>query len=271
MEFKDIISIHGAPRSGTSWLGQIFDSSPEVRYKFQPLFSYAFKDRLNLQSSAKEIDEFFNEVYLKKDPFLDQEDKKEKGSYPVFEEKDEKPNFLITKMVRYHFLIPHFLSNMPSIKVIGIVRHPCGVLNSWYKAPREFRPEWDFKKEWQYAPSKNQFRPEEYFGYNRWKELTQIFLYCQEKWPEKFYLIRYEDLVENTIQVIGEAFLFSGIEMNKQTKEFLLKSKSDHQNDEYSVYKGNKDHRDWESELDKNIIKHIYKDLAGTNMEIFLK
>ena len=43
MGFDRIISIHGVPRSGTSWLGQILDSSPKVRYKFQPLFSYAFK------------------------------------------------------------------------------------------------------------------------------------------------------------------------------------------------------------------------------------
>ena len=42
-----ITYLAGVARSGTSWLGQIFDSSPEVRYSFQPLFSYEFKNRVN--------------------------------------------------------------------------------------------------------------------------------------------------------------------------------------------------------------------------------
>ena len=41
------IAIHSAPRSGSSWLGQILNSSPKVCFRFQPLFSYAFKDYLN--------------------------------------------------------------------------------------------------------------------------------------------------------------------------------------------------------------------------------
>ena len=36
----------GVPRSGTSWFGELFNSSPRVAYRFQPLFSYAFKDAI---------------------------------------------------------------------------------------------------------------------------------------------------------------------------------------------------------------------------------
>jgi hypothetical protein len=38
------VAIFGCPRSGTSWLGQIFNSAPAVQYRYQPLFSYEFKD-----------------------------------------------------------------------------------------------------------------------------------------------------------------------------------------------------------------------------------
>ena len=55
---KKTIALFGVPRSGTSWLGQIFDSCPDVIYKYQPLFSYAFKNRLNMQSSFDEISNF---------------------------------------------------------------------------------------------------------------------------------------------------------------------------------------------------------------------
>ena len=42
IEEKHIVGVHGVPRSGTSWLGQILNASKKVNFKFQPLFSYAF-------------------------------------------------------------------------------------------------------------------------------------------------------------------------------------------------------------------------------------
>jgi len=53
------IALHSVPRSGSSWIGQILNSSPKVNYKFQPLFSYAFKGYLDENSSRERIDEFF--------------------------------------------------------------------------------------------------------------------------------------------------------------------------------------------------------------------
>ncbi len=53
------IAVHGVPRSGTSWLSEIFNSSPRVLFKYQPLFSYVLKDFLNPGSSREEIGAFF--------------------------------------------------------------------------------------------------------------------------------------------------------------------------------------------------------------------
>ena len=47
------VAIHGVPRSGTSWIGEIINSSPNVLYKFQPLFSYALKDFLTTFSKKR--------------------------------------------------------------------------------------------------------------------------------------------------------------------------------------------------------------------------
>jgi hypothetical protein len=270
LSYKAVISIHGAPRSGTSWLGQIFDSSPNVRYKFQPLFSYAFKDRINLQSTKEEFMKFLDELYNKQDPFLDQLDKKEDGRYPIFKIKEENPPILVMKMVRYHYLIPHLISNVPNIKIIGIVRHPCAVLNSWRKAPREFLNEWNFNEEWMFAQSKNKFRPEEYYGYHRWKELTMLFLELEKHQNKSFKLVKYEDLVRNTEIEVNNIFDFCGIDIHHQTEEFLYQSTHIHQSDEYSVYKGNKNIRDWEKELPPEIISYIENDLKGTELERFV-
>ena len=75
------ISIHSVPRSGSSWLGQILNSSEKVCFRFQPLFSYAFKDYLSEKSSKKDIVSFFEKIAQSDDDFLLQTDKVDRGSY----------------------------------------------------------------------------------------------------------------------------------------------------------------------------------------------
>ncbi|MGM7683384.1 sulfotransferase family protein [Cytobacillus sp. Hm23] len=270
MSFNDIISIHGVPRSGTTWLGQVLDSSPQVRYKYQPLFSYAFKDRLNLQSKNEEILNFYRELYYKSDDFLDQVKQKEIGIHPKFTVKNKHPKYLVTKMVRYHYLIPHLISNVSNIKFLLIVRNPCGVLNSWKKAPREFNREWDFKDQWEFAQNKNMFRPEEYFGFNKWKEATKLFLEMERLYKERVMLIKYEELVENPMKVTKHIYKFFNIDLSIQTEDFIDSSTKIFLDDIYSVYKGQKDVNDWKGELDQNIVRKIYESLENTEFERFL-
>ena len=59
---KNIIAIHGAPRSGTSWLGQLFNSSPQVAYRYQPFFSYAFRGRIDTGSDVASLRGFFADL-----------------------------------------------------------------------------------------------------------------------------------------------------------------------------------------------------------------
>ncbi len=269
--YKNVISVHGTPRSGTTWLGQIFDSSPLVRYKYQPLFSDSFKDRITVRSGVPEIRDFFEEVYNRNDEFLNRTKQKQKGIHKDFKEKLDNPPFLLIKMVRYHYLIPVFLESLDNIKVIGIVRNPCGTLNSWRKAPREFLPEHDFRKNWRFAQDRSNFRPEEYYGFHRWKELTMMFMVMKERFPEKFTYVRYEDLFAKTGEITRELFSFCGLKMAKQTLEFIRESRSFHQEDLYSVYKGKKKMNDWKGELDESIINEIYDELRGTEFERFLE
>ncbi|GAA0606463.1 hypothetical protein GCM10009001_24640 [Virgibacillus siamensis] len=271
MSFKQIISIHGVPRSGTTWLGQILDSSPSVKYKFQPLFSYAFKDRINLQSTKQDILDFYHELYNSSDEFLDQSKQKETGIHPTFTEKANNPECLVTKMVRYHYIIPHLLADVDDIKFLFIVRHPCGSLKSWKKAPREFNSQkWDFQREWEYGQSKNGFRPEEYYGYHKWKEATKLFLTMKQLYGERVMLIKYEDLVENPIEKSKEIYDFCNLDLSNQTKNFIEKSTKITQEDVYSVFKGQKDVDDWKNKLDGNIVNKVYQDLKNTELEQFL-
>lgn len=271
LPFQHIIGIHSNPRSGSTWLAQIFNSAPEVRYKYQPLKSKSFHGRITDASSAESIYAFYKELYSFEDDYLDQVFQKREGAVPEFAEKISNPTHLVVKMVRYHYLVPHLLKEIPEQKMIGIVRNPCDYLNSWRKAPKEFLPEWNFEDEWYFGQSYNQFRSGEYYGFNRWKEVSRLFLEMEKQYPDRFKLIRYEDLVNDTDTVVRSLFDFSNLELGKQTVDFLSKSLSTKVNNDYSVFRGKKDLSVWKNELDATIIDRVYMELEGTPLETFIK
>jgi len=268
--YKKIISIHGGPRNGTSWLGQLFDSSPEVKHKWQPLFSDSFKDRVPFLKSKKDFKEYYDDLYLFDDEFLDRTKQQASGSYPIFPIKSSNPEVLVTKHTRYHYLIQRQLELLTNIKFVAIVRNPCGTLNSFRKAPREFDPKWNFEHEWRFAQSKNLFMPENYFGFHRWKEYAKLFMEMEKLYPHSFILISYEELVNNTVELVQKLFDFCKIELSEQTESFIHDSKSIQNNDTYSVFKKNKDINDWKNELPAHIIEEVYLELKNTEFERFI-
>lgn len=266
---KSIISIHGVPRSGTTWLGQILNSSLDTRYKYQPLFSYAFKDAINVRSSKEQIEKFYADLYDAKDDFLDQVLQMEKGLCPKFR-KNESPNTLVTKMVRYHYMIPKLLDELDTIKVVVIIRNPLEVLYSWKAAPKEFLPGLDFDFEWRYAPNRNLFKPEEYFGFEKWKEFIILSLWAKEKYPENVMVIKYKDLISDTENLTRSLFDFCGLDVDDQTVEFLNTSRSRTDDDPYSVYRKEIDLTKWKGNLPADVVDTIYRETSGTVFEQFL-
>ena len=268
--YRRVIAIHGVPRSGTTWLGTIFDSHSDVAFRFQPLFAYRFKDRIKLESSADDIRTFLMELYaVNDDPFILHYGRGVEPHLLNFR-KQESPSTLAFKEVRYHHLIGRFLDAVGELKVVGIVRNPCAAINSWLQAPREFKKEWQPSAEWRYAPSKNLGRIEEYNGFEKWKQATCAFLKLQQEYPERFHLIQYEQLVVDPMSVIEDAFSFVGLRMEKQVMEFIKMSQSRHSDDAYALFKCPSVRERWRSELDPLIAEEITKDLRGTALEKFL-
>jgi len=266
------IALHSAPRSGSTWLGEILNSNEKTVYKLQPLFSYAFKDRLNENSSKDEIILFFKELALKKDNFLDQTDKKEKGIIPIFN-KNKSSNFIIYKEVRYHQILRNLLEKDEDIIVIGLIRNPLSVINSWLRAPKEFKKElgWNELEEWRYAPKKNLDKSEEFNGFEKWKEVTLLFEELQIEFTNRFYLLKYDDLLNNTEHEVNKLFSFCGLELTRQTLSFINKStNTDRSTEAYSVFRNNQTDDKWKSQLNPKIISDIQKDLIGTKLEKYL-
>jgi Sulfotransferase domain len=274
MSYRHIISIHGVPRSGTSWLGQIFNKHSDVAYKFQPLFAYRFRGRISLNSSPNDIRVFLDELYMTNDDdFISGNWPKQGDTDPFtamsFYKKDQ-PDVMVMKEVRYHYLIEKFMHTIPDWKIIGIIRNPCAVIYSWLKNPKEFKRDWDIMVEWRHAPAKNEGQMDEYFGYEKWKELALSFLHFEHKYPENFLLIQYEQLVSKPIETMTQTFSFAGLEMEEQVIDFIKATQSHHIDDAYAVYKSPSVKDRWRSELDQRISEEIIRDIRGTVLERFL-
>ena len=145
------IAIHSAPRSGSTWLGSIFDSNPNVAFRFQPLFSYTHKSQLGNNSTAAEINKFFKDILNTNDDFVLQNKTKSDKAIPSFPKKEI--THIVYKEVRYHHILENLLEKENKIKVIGLIRNPLAVISSWLNANKEFRKDlgWEELKEWRYA------------------------------------------------------------------------------------------------------------------------
>lgn len=252
-----VLAIFGVPRSGTSWLGQLFNSSPHVAYRYQPLFSHAFKERIGKTSAAFEIERFHRELLVTDDPFVTQSTNLSGNPTPDFFKSDITQ--LVWKEVRYLGILGNLLERTAT-KVIGLIRHPAAVIHSWAGAPREFDCSWDLLEEWRYANEKNGGRCEEFFGYERWKTAARMLLAYQDSYPEQFRMVVYEALNEAPEECLRSMFRFIGISYGEQTVEFVRASTNTDCADPYDVYRRSRTGYEWATKLDPRIISAIHND-----------
>ncbi|WP_409029139.1 sulfotransferase domain-containing protein [Gracilimonas sediminicola] len=257
------IAIFGVPRSGTSWLGQIFNSSEYVAYRYQPIFSYTFPFSIEKDSDKEDINKFHEKLLETDDPFVCQKQNISGNKTPDFHKKEI--THLVWKEVRYLETMETLLSNSDT-KIIGIVRHPCGVLKSWMKAPKEFDDNWDIMKEWQFAKKKNTTE-HDYYGFEKWIESTVQMLMLQEKFSSRFRLVTYEDLLKDTFGETIRLFEYCKIPFSNQVKGFINDSTSKSSDDPYDVYRSNKRSDEWKEVLPSDIVEGILNDERFINIQ----
>lgn len=265
-----IVALHGAPRSGTTWLGQLFNSHPEVAFRYQPFFSHRFRERINTKSSAKKIRVFFDDLWRTQDDFVLQVGEAALSKEPL-QFKKGHPTHLVYKEVRFHHLLSTLLDRLPEVRGIGIIRDPRAVISSWSKAPREFDLAWDLEEEWRWAESKNRGLSENWYGFERWRELAEEFQRLEAERGSRFRIVAYRDLVEYTFEVIRDLLEFVGLQMSTQTKSFVLESTSRDDGDPYGVFRNKKELLGrWRRFLPPSISRRIEDEVAGSCLEKFL-
>ena len=267
---KNLLAIHGVPRSGTTWAGEVINSSPETVYRFQPLFSYAHKDRLNEKSSQEEIRSFFKEIYETDDDFTCQKEKREAGLLPSFTKTETK--LVCYKEVRYHNILENMMCKDDELKLCLVLRNPFSVINSWLKAPREFRGDlgWSAMEEWRYADKKNLGRKEEFHGFEKWKEATKIFLKLKRIYADRVYLLKYRKMIEDPEKAFRALFDFLDLQFTKQTQEFVRNSTNSHSGDSYSIFRKGQTDCAWKESLPDSIRREIEFELEGSELLDFI-
>ncbi|MCH9661355.1 MAG: sulfotransferase [Bacteroidetes bacterium] len=262
------IVIHGAPRSGTTWLSNILNSNEAVAYRQQPLFSYAFKGFLSERSTTSEIQDFFDKILSSEDEYLHQINEIAHGKVPSFEKCSL--THLVYKETRYHYILDNLLKNS-NTQFIGIIRNPLSVLHSFFNAPSEFKNEWSKEEEWMNAPKKNEGKRENYFGYQKWKETANLFHDLQGSYGEdRVKIVAYDELLTNTIQQTHDIFDWIGLSVTEQTSHFIQASKSENNSNAYSVYKTKMFDDGWKGKLPQSIVEFIAKDLQNTKLAKYL-
>ena len=268
--WQSIVVVAGAPRSGTSWLGQILESSPRVAYRFQPFFAYASRDRVTVDSTKNEWFEFLQHLYESNDHFLTQEDKRQSGEYPEFT-KDSQPPVLAFKTCRSQYLLPALLTQFENATLVPIVRHPAAVIHSWISTPTEFPEGSDVSQEWRFGACKNRGLESEFFGYYKWKELAHMYLDLHDKFPSRVFPIHYETLVENTADQVRRLFEFLELPFTSSTESFLANCHKSHHGSPFAVFKDRSVKDAWRDKLPRSIVDEIQTDLMGTRLERFIR
>ena len=231
------IAIHSAPRSGSTWLGEILNSSTNVKYCFQPLFSYQFKDYLDEGSIREKVDKFFFMLSDTDDEYICQKSQRKVGTLPYFH-KSELPTHLIYKEVRYHHIIENLLRVDKDLKLIFLVRNPIEVMNSWINAPKEFDANWDVDEQLVFAELKNIGRKENFFGLDAWVQTTKLFERLAKSYSNRVVLINYSNLQSDHMQTVKNIFKFCDLELTHSTYSFLSESLEKKVSDNYSVFRG---------------------------------
>ena len=124
-------------------------------------------------------------------------------------------------------------------------------------------------QEWRFGNCKNKGN-EDYFGYYKWKEVANLYIDLQEKYPKRFMLLKYEDAVMRSQETFSKIFNFLNLPFGQITRNFIDESTATHEDSYYAVYKDKRVAHKWRTELDEYIIGEIHADLLNTRLEDFL-
>ena len=266
---SDPLWIAGMPRSGTSWLAQMFGAHPGVVLKYDPLFSYAFSGTVDASSSPADWDRLFDQVRTTPDPYMDQLRPKEEGLAPTFEHRDADPHLLVLKTNRRHHLLAAALDRGVAMRLLLLVRDPIETLGSWLANPTEFPEDADPATEWRSGACRKATE-DDYWGFEDWKRVTSLQVDLAERHPEAARLVTYADLDADPAAELAGCFDWAGLSPHPQVDAFLAESRTEHSDHPRSVYRNPQRRPSGDDRLPAGAAEAIRRELAGGPLARFL-
>jgi len=260
----------GMPRSGTTWLSQIFESSPQVLLRLSPNYSYPLKNMLDENSSKDDWITQLTAALDTNDPFMTQNWRRKKGELEWIDKDPTIVSKLVIKDTRFHHLYLTGMKLFPEAKCLFVIRHPCGHLNSW-RVSSEFPEGADFDSNWRSGACRKHEGPGEYWGFDDWKALALEFLALENATPDRFKVFRYEDVVADPVEMTRILFQFAGIDYDDEVPSFLTRSHAIHDPNVFSIFRSPSVAGRWRVEFPKHIADEIYQELKGTRLERFIR
>lgn len=255
------ISIHSVPRSGSSWLLSIFNSHPNIKGIYQPLFSYKFKNNINSETTIDDFNNFKMDLLDTDDAFCNMKsDFHIENGLTKYNFISKNINNIVIKNVRYHNLIEKIILLDSSSKVICLIRDPRAVIYSQMTAKKELLEDYLFGND------KNKEEIGNYFGLYKWIEFYKLSYKLKKLYPNNIIIVSYENLLYNTENTIKNIFNFCEILFNNNVIKFIKYSKNNNIDTDYSICKNYNTNEKWKLYLDDNIRLNINNNLKNENI-----
>ena len=111
---------------------------------------------------------------------------------------------------------------------------------------------------------------ENFYGYEKWKETTNIFEKVSELYPNRVHIINYSEFLSDPYLQTNLMFDKLGIRIHPQVIDFLNISNSESKGP-YSVFRKKELDGDWIDNISDDIINFIYDDLKDSELKKYLQ
>ncbi len=293
------IFVFGMPRSGTSWLGKIFDSHPDVVFRHEPDIDFR---NTSIPWYPEETEPYLDEARAYIAKLARVNTVKSRASLPLFPKRHLGT---VGQFLRYVCVygsraldragvragVPDFFSlkDQPIViksvssmgraglyteacnsKTIIITRHPCGQIASQMRGIKMGKmPSSSYR--WPLLGSVST-----QYGLDRpaWEKMN-LLENLSWKWVianetamsqcPSAYAVRHEDLCDRPIELAREIFAFAGLEWSEQTQRFLESSTVSDGANYFSVFRDSAaEANKWRGELSDEEINQIMSITANT-------
>ena len=230
--------LFGVPRSGTSWVGAMLASHPDLAYRFQPLHSYSFQNTLRPDSTQQQIESFFSDLLESQDPYvlrisLSDDDPRQAG----LQKKTSTPKVIMFKEVHDFPSIANCVEIDPSIRLIGLIREPREVLASWIQVDKEWDSSWSIEDEWYWANKKNSEYLGNHFGLSEWIRTTTELKRLRFEYPGRVIILKYSEVTANPQQYVRAGLDLLGLPPAPELRSFIALTHRQSSADQYSVFR----------------------------------